>query len=71
MKRLIAGMTAALLAVILFFSVPSYGVSAKSAILLDCTTGRVLYGKNIEPKNLGTIEGFTYIAQTVKKLLKG
>ncbi len=31
----------------------------------------ILYGKNIEPENLGTIEGFTYIAQTVKKLLKG
>ena len=52
MKRLIAGMTAALLAVILFFSVPSYGISAKSAILLDCTTGRVLYGKNISQQSL-------------------
>ena len=31
----------------------------------------ILYGKNIEPENLGTIEGFIYIAQTVKKLLKG
>ena len=31
----------------------------------------ILYGKNLEPENLGTIEGFTYIAQTVKKLLKG
>ena len=31
----------------------------------------ILYGKNLEPEHLGTIEGFTYIAQTVKKLLKG
>ena len=41
-----------MLAVILFFSVPSYGVSAKSAILLDCTTGRVLYGRNINQQSL-------------------
>lgn len=31
----------------------------------------VLYGRNIEPKNLGTIDGYTYVAETVKKLLKG
>lgn len=31
----------------------------------------ILYGKNIEPENLGTINGYTYVAETVKKLLKG
>ena len=52
MKRVIAGMTAALLAVILLFSVPGYAISAKSAILLDCTTGRILYGKDIDRQSL-------------------
>lgn len=52
MKRLIAGMTAALLAVILLFSVPSYGLSAKSAILMDCATGRILYSKNVDRRSL-------------------
>ena len=52
LKRLIAGMTAALLAVILLFSVPSYGLSAKSSILLDCTTGQVIYGKDIDQQSL-------------------
>ena len=45
-------MTAALLAVILLFSVPGYGLSAKSAILLDCTTGQVIYGKDIDQQSL-------------------
>lgn len=31
----------------------------------------ILYGNEIEPKNLGTIDGFTHIANTVKELLKG
>ena len=52
MKRLIAGMTAALLAVILIFSVPSYGISAKSAILADCTTGRTLYSRDMDRRSL-------------------
>lgn len=52
MKRLIAGMTAALLAVILLFSVPGYAISAKSAVLLDCTTGRILYSKDMDRRSL-------------------
>lgn len=52
MKRLFAGMTAALLAVILVFSFPVHGISAKSAILMDCTTGRILYEQNAEQKSL-------------------
>ena len=43
MKRLFAGMAAALLAVILVFSYPAQAVSARSAILMDAQTGRVLY----------------------------
>lgn len=31
----------------------------------------ILYGKNIEPLNEGTIDGYTHIAKTVKNLLKG
>lgn len=30
----------------------------------------ILYGKEIEPENLGTVKGFDYIAQVVKELLK-
>ena len=29
----------------------------------------VLYGKNIEPENLGTIEGYDYISKVVKEIL--
>ena len=42
MKRLFAGMTAALLAVILVFSVSAESISARSYVLLDAATGRVL-----------------------------
>ena len=52
MQRLIAGMTAALLAVILVFSFPVQGISAKSAIMKDCTSGRILYEKNADQKSL-------------------
>ena len=45
-------MTAALLAVILVFSYPADAVSAQSAILLDCTTGRILYDKQCDRKSL-------------------
>ncbi len=31
----------------------------------------VLYSPEIEPKNLGTVEGFTFISNTIKTLLKG
>ena len=29
----------------------------------------ILYGKNIEPENLGTINGYNYISETVKEIL--
>ena len=31
----------------------------------------IMYGENIEPKNNGTVDGFTFVAATVKKLLLG
>lgn len=45
MKRMIAGMVAALLAAILVFPLEVSAVSAKNAILLDAQTGRVIYEK--------------------------
>ena len=45
-------MTAALLAVILVFSVPAQAISAKSAILLDCATDRVIYEKDADSRSL-------------------
>jgi hypothetical protein len=30
-----------------------------------------MYGEEIEPKNNGTIDGFTYVSDTVRKLLLG
>lgn len=50
MKRIFAGVTAALLAVALFF--PCSAVSASSAILLDGQTGRVLYEKQADKQSL-------------------
>lgn len=41
-----------MLAVILVFSIPARAISAKSAILLDCTTGRVIYEKNADVRSL-------------------
>lgn len=58
LKRLIAGMTATLLAVILVFSFPAKAISARSAILLDSATGRILYEKDIDRKS--------FIASTTK-----
>ena len=52
MKRLFAGMTAALLAVILVFSFPASALSAQSAVLLDCSTGRILYSKQADRQSL-------------------
>lgn len=52
MKRTIAGMTAALLAVILVFSFPASALSAQSAILMDAATGRVLYEKLPDQQSL-------------------
>lgn len=45
-------MAAALLVVILVFSLPVHAISAKSAVLMDCATGRLLYEKNSEQKSL-------------------
>ena len=45
MKRFFAG-TAALLAAVLFLSLPVGAISAQKAILLDAETGRVLYEEN-------------------------
>lgn len=41
-----------MLAVILVFSFPAQGISAKSAIMIDSTTGRVFYEKNADRKSL-------------------
>ena len=45
MKRLFAGMAAALLAAVLFFPFRAQAISAQKAILMDACTGRVLYEK--------------------------
>ena len=45
-------MTAALLAVILVFPFPTQAISARNAILMDATTGRILYAKQADQKNL-------------------
>ena len=50
MKRLIAGMAAALLAAVLVF--PCKAISAQSAILMDAQTGRVLYEKLPDKQSL-------------------
>ena len=52
LRRIVAGMTAALLAVILVFPFQVKGLSAQSALLLDCTTGRVLFCKDSNRKSL-------------------
>ena len=51
MKRFFAG-TAALLAAVLFLSCPASALSAQKAILMDATTGRVLYEKRADEKSL-------------------
>ena len=50
MRKLFAGMTAGLLAVILAFS--AQGLSAQSAVLMDADTGRVLHEKNADQQRL-------------------
>lgn len=45
-------MTAALLAVILVFSVPAMGISARSYVLLDAATGRVLQERVSDQRSL-------------------
>ena len=41
-----------MLAVVLVFSFQVKGLSAKKAILMDCSTGRVLYEKNADDRSL-------------------
>lgn len=52
MKRLFAGMAAALLAAVLFFPCSAQALSAQKAVLMDASTGRVLYEKEADSKSL-------------------
>lgn len=52
MKKIIAGMAAALLAAILFSPCRVSAVSAQRAIVVDSQTGRVLYEKNADQQSL-------------------
>ena len=52
MKRIMAGMAAALLAAVLFFPFQAAAVSANSAILMDVQSGRILYKKNEHDRSL-------------------
>ncbi len=52
MKRIFAGMAAALLAAVLFFPCSAQAVSAQSAILVDAQTGRTLYEKQVDKRSL-------------------
>ena len=51
MKRFFAG-TAAILAAVLFLTLPVGAISAQKAILLDAQTGRVLYEKDADSRSL-------------------
>lgn len=52
LKRVFAGMAAALLAAVSFFPCKVQAVSAQSAILVDAATGRVLYEKAADRQSL-------------------
>lgn len=52
MKRLIAGTVAVLLAAVSFLPLRVNALSASRAILLDGTTGRILFEKNIDEQSL-------------------
>ena len=52
LKRIFAGMAAALLAAVLFFPLHTQAVSAQKAILLDAATGRILYEKDADSRSL-------------------
>ena len=52
MKRILIRTAAALLAAVLLFPVSADAVSARSAILMDAQTGRILYEKDIDRKSL-------------------
>lgn len=51
-KRIFAGMAAALLAAVLFFSSRVNALSAQKAIVMDAQTGRVLYEKAADSRSL-------------------
>lgn len=51
-KRIFTGMTAALLAVVLFFTTNVSAISAQSGILMDATTGRILFERNPDRQSL-------------------
>ena len=50
MRKMVAGVAAALLAVILVF--PCYAVSAQKAVVMDGETGRVIYAKDPDSQSL-------------------
>ncbi len=52
MKRIFAGTAAALLAAVLFLPLNVQGISAQNAILVDASTGRVLYARNADSQSL-------------------
>lgn len=52
MKRIFAGMTAALLAVILVFPFSVKALSARNAILIDAATERILFQKQADQRSL-------------------
>lgn len=51
MKRFFAG-TAAIIAAVLFLSCPAGAISARKAVLMDATTGRILFEKRADEKSL-------------------
>lgn len=52
LRRILAGMAAAILAAISFFPVHANAISAEHAILLDAATGRVLFEKHADEQSL-------------------
>ena len=52
MKRFFAGTAAALLAAVLILPVRAFALSAQKAILMDATTGRILYEQNADSQSL-------------------
>ena len=52
MKRIFVGTAAALLAAVLFFSMPAAALSAEKGIVVDAVTGRVLFAKNPDKQAL-------------------
>lgn len=52
MRRVMAGIAAASLAVILVFTIHAQAISAQSALVLDADTGRVLYEKDADRRSL-------------------